>query len=115
MTEYIDREVLKKMLSTEKFCATYPGLDEPGAGCAECVADYIESLPAVADVAPIDRGHWERDRDTIKCSECGFGMFPIRPAFRDGDCIPYSGAPNHCPDCGVRMEVEPHEQPESHY
>lgn len=78
------------------------------------MAKYIESLPA-ADVAPVARGHWIRDRDTIKCSECGFGMFPIRPAFRDGDCIPYSGVPNHCPDCGIRMEVEPHEQPESHY
>ncbi len=58
-----------------------------------------------ANVVPVARGHWERDRDTIKCSECGFGMFPIRPAFRDGDCVPYSGIPNHCPDCGVRMEV----------
>lgn len=70
----------------------------------ERVVSLVENQPA-ANVVPVARGRWERDRDTIKCSECGFGMFPIRPAFRDGDCVPYSGIPNHCPDCGARMEV----------
>ena len=103
MTDYIEREALINAIatSTEPFTT---GL----------VFRAINNQPA-ADVAPVRRGHLERYRDTIKCSECGFGMFPIRPAFRDGDCIPYSRVPNHCPDCGVRMEVEPHEQPESHY
>ena len=62
------------------------------------------------NVIQVTRGHWERDRDTIKCSECGFGMFPIRPAFRDGDCVPYSGIPTHCPNCGAKMEVEDDER-----
>lgn len=107
MTDYIEREALLEAISK---VGGSPLSEWDTAGVVSLVANQ----PA-ADVAPVARGHWERDRDTIKCSECGFGMFPIRYAFRDGDCIPYSGVPNHCPDCGVRMEVEPHEQPESHY
>ena len=107
MAEYIEREALLEAISK---VGGSPLSEWDTAGVVSLVANQ----PA-ADVAPVARGHWVRDRDTIKCSECGFGMFPIRPAFRDGDCIPYSGVPNHCPDCGVRMEVEPHEQPESHY
>ena len=104
MAKYIKRETLKEHLYGGKFQEGCAGCDEPGEGCIECIVDEIDNFPA-ADVVPVARGHWERDRDTIKCSECGFGMFPIRPAFRDGDCVPYSGIPNHCPDCGVRMEV----------
>lgn len=95
MTDYIDREALKRMLSTEKFCATCPGLDEPGGGCAECVANYIESLPA-ADVAPVRRGHWKRDRENRPiCSECA------EEPYRNGDY----NLPNYCPNCGAKMEV----------
>lgn len=92
MTDYIDREVPKRMLSTEKFCATCPGLDEPGGGCAECVADYIESLPA-ADVAPVRRGKWgcyEPLSDGYRCSSC---------KLIHRNCTAY------CPNCGAKMEV----------
>lgn len=95
MAEYVEREALKRMLSTEKFCATCPGLDEPGGGCAECVADYIESLPA-ADVAPVRRGYWKRDQDNRPtCSEC------YEEPYRKSDYCP----PNYCPNCGAKMEV----------
>lgn len=97
MAEYVEREALKRMLSTEKFCATCPGLDEPGGGCAECVANYIESLPA-ADVAPVQRGWWKPVESPFmaeceECSECGY-----RTVFGLGW--------NYCPNCGAKMEVQ---------
>ncbi|MBS4880069.1 MAG: hypothetical protein KH138_07170 [Firmicutes bacterium] len=102
MTDYIDREAAIK--EAEKYGLSDGSVIGRHSGIADCIASDISKIPA-ANVAPVRRGHWERDRDTIKCSECGFGMFPIRPAFRDGDCVPYSGIPNHCPDYGARMEV----------
>lgn len=95
MAEYVEREALKRMLSTEKFCATCPGLDEPGGGCAECVADYIESLPA-ADVAPVRRGHWIKrgyacGEAEFECSHC----HEIEWRANETD---------YCPNCGAKME-----------
>lgn len=97
MAEYIEREVLKRTLSTEKFCAACSGLDEPGGGCAECVADYIESLPA-ADVAPVKIGFWKISGvnpannviGNFKCSLC------MGTSLEDSD---------YCPNCGAKMEA----------
>lgn len=113
MAEYVEREALKRMLSTEKFCATCPGLDEPGGGCAECVADYIESLPA-ADVAPVRRGHWIpiyaseltgwnpefAGCDPIagyRCSRCGADAIL--------SCNDDFVLSNYCPNCGAKMKA----------
>lgn len=101
MAEYINREALKRMLSTEKFCATCPGLDEPGGGCAECVAEYIESLPA-ADVTPVRRGHWVRVGNGTTCSECMQGLLRING--KQSEWVDLSGMP-YCPNCGAKMEV----------
>lgn len=101
MVEYVEREALKRMLSTEKFCATCPGLDEPGGGCAECVADYIESLPA-ADVAPVRQGHWVRVGNGTTCSECMQGLLRING--KQSEWVDLSGMP-YCPNCGAKMEV----------
>jgi hypothetical protein len=56
-------------------------------------------------------GKWIKDRDTLKCSECGFGYFPASCFFGDGCCkhTEYKGDYkfNFCPDCGADMrEVE---------
>lgn len=101
MAEYIDKEALKRTLSTEKFCAACSGLDEPGGGCAECVAEYIESLPA-ADVATVRRGHWVRAGNSTTCSECMQGLLRING--KQSEWVDLSGMP-YCPNCGVRMEV----------
>jgi hypothetical protein len=98
MAEYVEREALKRMLSTEKFCASCSGLDEPGGGCAECVADYIESLPA-ADVAPVRRGQWKPTGFTfmgksMDCPECGYRI-----------ATSIGRGWNYCPNCGAKMEV----------
>ena len=59
MDRYISVERLKKVLTTENFCADCPNLDEPGGGCPECIADYFDvflAFPA-ADDAP-ERTRW---------------------------------------------------------
>lgn len=101
MDRYISVERLKKVLTTEKFCAGCSGLDEPGGGCAECVADYIESLPA-ADVVPVRRGHWVRVGTGTTCSECMQGLLRING--KQSEWVDLSGMP-YCPNCGAKMEV----------
>lgn len=77
--------------------------------CAYCgiqipiVKQAIEAVPA-ADVAPVVRGHWKKDRDTIKCTVCGFGMFPNRYTFMNGVCVTDNKLPKYCPNCGAKMD-----------
>lgn len=63
----------------------------------------IEDAPAI-EAEPVVYGQWVKDRDTIKCPACGFGMFPIPCFFKDGVCVGGPLIPKHCPDCGVRLE-----------
>lgn len=90
MAEYIERE---------NYC-------ENVCHCANEYCDkescQIWKAPA-ADVAPVVLGHWEKDRDTIKCTVCGFGMFPNRYTFMNGDCVPDNKLPKYCPNCGAKM------------
>lgn len=103
MAEYIDRETVLKILEdhpagTRRGCDMY-------SDDVRAITRKIELEPA-ADVAPVRRGHWKRDRENRPiCSECA------DEPYRNGDYNP----PNYCPNCGAKMEVEPHEQPESHY
>jgi hypothetical protein len=68
------------------------------------IADEINDSPA-ADVAEVVHGEWETDRDTIRCSVCGFGYFPNGYFFKDGQCI--GGLIfDRCPNCGAKMDGE---------
>lgn len=73
--------------------------------------DYIEDLQAflsdapVADVAEVVHGEWETDRDTIRCSVCGFGYFPHGYFFKDGQCVG-DLIFDRCPNCGAKMDGE---------
>lgn len=71
-------------------------------------ADLIESLQAqLAESQRRERaavhGHWKKDRDTIKCTVCGFGMFPNRYTFMNGVCVTDNKLPKYCPNCGAKM------------
>lgn len=84
MDEYIGREALINVIatSTEPFTT---GL----------VFRTISNQPA-ADVAPVRRGHWKRDKENRPiCSECA------EEPYRNGDY----NLPNYCPNCGAKMEV----------
>lgn len=63
-----------------------------------------EILPA-DNVRPVVPGEWKKNRDSINCSNCGFGMFPLGFYYMNGkyqwldDCF----LPNFCPYCGADM------------
>ena len=68
------------------------------------MVDIIADVPA-ADVAEVVHGEWETDRDTIRCSVCGFGYFPRGYFFKDGQCV--GGLIFvRCPQCGAKMDRE---------
>lgn len=84
MSEYIDRQSLINHLNQS--AAEY---------YSRAVERVIELEPA-ADVAPVRRGHWKRDRENRPiCSECA------EEPYRNGDY----NLPNYCPNCGAKMEV----------
>jgi len=56
----------------------------------------------------LEPAYWEKDRDTIKCSNCGFGFYPNQPWFQDGVCVCANDPhfrPDCCPKCGKRMSL----------
>jgi hypothetical protein len=71
-------------------------------GVGLILAETVDSAPA-ADVAPVVHGHWKKDRDTIKCTVCGFGMFPNRYTFMHGVCVTDNKLPKYCENCGAKM------------
>jgi hypothetical protein len=71
---------------------------------AKLIMGAIEKFPA-ADVEPVVRGEWETDRDTIRCSVCGFGYFPHGYFFKDGQCVG-DLIFVRCPECGAKMDGE---------
>ena len=89
--EYIEREAAIEELKRRDFLPVI-------------VKHAIEAVPA-ADVAPVVRGHWKKDRDTIKCTVCGFGMFPNRYTFMNGVCVTDNKLPKYCPNCGAKCDL----------
>ena len=80
--------------------------------CQEDEDAIIAELGAASasDVAPVIHARWEKARDTIKCSACGFCMFPL-DAYRKGDWPHLSVGnwknryvPRFCPHCGAKMD-----------
>ena len=70
----------------------------------EYVIEILDDIPA-ADVAPVVHGRWGKDRDFIKCSACGFGMYPHWCRFMDGVCVGVGySEPSYCPNCGAKMD-----------
>lgn len=89
MPEYIEREALLKAISK---VGGSPLSEWDTVGVVSLVANQ----PA-ADVAPVRRGHWKRDRENRPiCSECA------EEPYRNGDY----NLPNYCPNCGAKMEVQ---------
>lgn len=70
-----------------------------------CMSERNADELIASGIAPVAHGSWKKFQDIIQCTECGFGMFPIKYAFKDGDCVEYNGIPNYCPYCGRKMEA----------
>lgn len=101
MAEYIKREAIMEF-PIRKDCCDKERANEHFIFGIESVLEYVENLPA-ADVATVVLGHWKKDRDTIKCTVCGFGMFPNRYTFMHGVCVTDNKLPKYCENCGAKM------------
>lgn len=85
MAEYIDRE--RARFECKRF---FRGDETAREDCESLLC----MLPT-ADVAPVRRGEWKRDREgRPTCSECA------EEPYRNGDY----NLPNYCPNCGAKME-----------
>lgn len=109
MADFISREAAIKVIQDYG-----KGAISDGMTALDPVDDIVSLAQAMewldaADVAPVRRGHWGTDRALIKCSACGYGMYPNHCRFMDGVCVGtgYS-EPNYCPCCGARMDGGPH-------
>ena len=97
--EYIERGALK---------AHYSWLPKDATITQKDFDDIIDVQPA-ADVEEVVHGEWETDRDTIRCSVCGFGYFPNGYFFKDGQGIG-DLILDRCPNCGAKMDGEKEER-----
>ena len=95
MSEYIEREALKEMFSSD---------NKP---LETAICSVIDAVPA-ADVVPVVRGEWvlvgtnEHDYETSveeKCSLCGRYVYRYDTEPQD----------NFCPNCGADMRRESEE------
>ena len=92
MSEYIEREALKEMFSSE---------NKP---LETAICSVIDAVHA-ADVAPVAHGEWilvgtnEHDYETSveeKCSLCGRYVYRYDTQPQD----------NYCPNCGAKMDAK---------
>ena len=53
------------------------------------------------------RSKWKPFKDTLQCTNCGFGYFPTNLFFMNGEPIdadvPHRFVFKHCPNCGEKM------------
>lgn len=74
---------------------------------AEQAASLVRKVD-VGEYAEVVHASWVKDRDTIKCTQCGLGIFPSQYIFQDGECTfanSISYRPKYCPGCGSKMDA----------
>lgn len=103
MNDYVKRDALLRKI--KQYGLSDGSVLGKHSGAAEELILEVELFPS-ADVAPVRRGHWERHKNIVQCSRCGFGMFPIDYVFDRGDCVGINVIPGHCPKCGAILEVD---------
>lgn len=92
--DYVERDALLRKI--KRYSLSDGSVLGKHSGAAEELILEVELFPS-ADVAPVRRGHWKRDRENRPiCSECA------EEPYRNGDY----NLPNYCPNCGAKMEVE---------
>lgn len=87
MAEYIEREVIKKMLENAQIISD-------GEYSGYCTEDInVDDIPT-ENVEPVVHGNWIHDRkEHVHCSNCG-----------DGRNIRTQIAWKFCPSCGAKMD-----------
>ncbi|MBO4543987.1 MAG: hypothetical protein J5725_12505 [Bacteroidales bacterium] len=70
----------------------------------------VDMLDQVTSIKLQMHSKWRKDKDTLKCTGCGFGYFPTDLFFMNGDPIITSTSGKHyymfkyCPNCGKEMQ-----------
>lgn len=72
--------------------------------------ETIDAYESILSTVKVDiRSKWRKDRDTLKCTNCGFGYFPTDFFFMNSVPIITSTNGQHyfvfkyCPNCGEKM------------
>lgn len=83
-------------------------------GACEAISECLKRIDSALTVETVEVRHakWLKDRNTIKCSHCGFGMFRAGYYFKRGECFSANDGkftPSYCPDCGFLMDGEKNE------
>ena len=104
MAEYIEKtqliEKLRHRVSTDDDSKFATGFIKGTNEALGIIEEWIASIPAAADVAPVVHGRWTQVDDTkCRCSNCDIialiGLYP-------------HGDKNYCPNCGAKMDEEEH-------
>ena len=100
MSRYIDAEAFFKVINTLPYKDTsYPDTSAYNGAISD-VADMLTHFPA-ADVQEVRHGRWEYVKKRlarggyVDASECSVCHKIIMPHLK----------PNHCPNCGSRMDL----------
>ena len=70
----------------------------------------VDMLDQVTSIKLQMHSKWRKNKDTLKCTSCGFGYFPTDLFFMNGDPIITSPSGQHyfvfkyCPNCGKEMQ-----------
>ena len=97
MTEYIEREAFKEVLTRYLNAPHVQMRNSVGQSMQIAIKSCIEFLDNeyAADVAPVVHGRWIHypDCGVTKCSRCGWS---IKECWES----------NYCPNCGTLMDLE---------
>lgn len=99
------KEAAIKELELLHVTAAAPAGSVAGEACRTVNEALDMAIKALREPLRV-RAHWERYRDIVQCSNCGFGMFPIAYVFDKGDCVGTNVIPRNCPKCNAMMEVQ---------
>lgn len=109
---YIEREKARELIINFGKGAIEDGMKTLGPVDDIILLSSGVDLIPTADVVEVRHGEWVKDRATIKCSCCGFGMFQDGYFFMDGECFSTNNdkyTPNYCPECGAKMDGKDYE------
>ena len=102
MSDLIDKQALQTELLGLTICDGYE------KDYIHAIYDRIQNATTINSDDLVKHGRWIEDRDTHKCSICGFGLFKDHIVyFMDGECVHKGYSPftlNYCPYCGAKMD-----------
>lgn len=105
MAEYIEKtqliEKLKHRVSTNDDSKFATGFIKGTNEALGIIEEWIASIPAAADVAPVVHGHWRKSKEGV----CGDYLFVCSACGADyWESPSYCKQAHYCPNCGAKMD-----------